>query len=81
MLMRMSVMVQIRDVPDDVHARLKARAALAGVSLSEYVRGELARIAARPTPEELVARIHARGPADLGEPAAATVRRLRDALE
>jgi len=73
--------MQIRDVPEDVHAVLKSRAALAGVSLSEYVRGELARVTARPTPEELIARVQARGPADLGEPPEVTVRRLRDALE
>ena len=73
--------MQIRDVPEDVHAVLKSRAALAGVSLSEYVRGELARVASRPTPEELLARIHARGPADLGETPEAIIRRLRDALE
>ncbi len=74
-------MMQIRDVPEDVHAALKARAALAGMSLSEYVRGELARVARRPTPEELIARVRARGPAPLGEPPEAIVRRLRDALE
>ena len=73
--------MQIRDVPEDVHAVLKARAALAGVSLSEYVRSELARVAGRPTPEELLARVRARGPADLGEPSQDIVRRLRDALE
>lgn len=73
--------MQIRDVPEDVHAVLKSRAALAGVSLSEYVRGELARVVARPTPEELIARVRARGPADLGESPEAIVRRLRDALE
>jgi plasmid stability protein len=77
----MGKLVQVRDVPDDVHAVLKSRAALAGVSLSEYVRGELARVAARPTPEELIARVQARGPADLGEPPEVIVRRLRDALE
>ena len=77
----MGVMMQIRDVPDDVHAVLKSRAALAGVSLSEYVRGELARVARRPTPEEFIDRVRARGPAPLSEPAEATVRRLRDALE
>ncbi len=74
-------MMQIRDVPEDVHAVLKSRAALAGVSLSEYVRGELARVARRPTPEEFIARVRARGPAPMAEPSEVTVRRLRDALE
>ena len=60
---------------------LKSRAALAGVSLSEYVRGVLARTAARPTPEELAARIRGRGEVSLGEPSEVSVRRLRDAGE
>jgi antitoxin FitA len=77
----MGVMMQIRDMPEDVHAVLKSRAALAGVSLSEYVRGELTRVARRPSPEEFLARVRARGPAPLGEPSEVTVRRLRDALE
>lgn len=74
----MGVLVQIRDVPEEVHHTLKARAALAGVSLSEYVRGVLARTAARPTPAELSARIEARGPAELSEPSEAIVRTIRD---
>jgi plasmid stability protein len=74
----MGVLVQIRDVPEDVHGTLKARAALAGVSLSEYVRGVLARAASRPTPAELSARVQARGVATLAEPSEIAVRRLRD---
>jgi antitoxin FitA len=74
----MGTLVQIRDVPEDVHATLKARAALAGVSLSEYLRGVLQRTAARPTPAELSARIAARGRPTLLEPVGVTVRQLRD---
>ncbi|MGH2982340.1 MAG: FitA-like ribbon-helix-helix domain-containing protein [Solirubrobacterales bacterium] len=74
----MGVLVQIRDVPEDVHRVLKSRAAASGVSLSEYVRVMLARAAARPTPEELTARIKARGSVKLSEPSEVTVRRLRD---
>jgi antitoxin FitA len=74
----MGTLVQIRDVPEDVHATLKARAALAGVSLSEYLRGVLERTAARPTPAELSARIGARGRPTLSEPLQATVRDLRE---
>jgi antitoxin FitA len=77
----MGVMLQVRDVPEGVHAVLKSRAAAAGMSLSEYVRGELSRVAARATPEELAARIEARGPVALSEPTDVLVRRLRDALE
>jgi plasmid stability protein len=74
----MGVLVQIRDVPEDVHHKLKARAALAGVSLSEYVRVVLTRTAARPTPGELAARITARGVTELDESSEAAVRSIRD---
>lgn len=74
----MGVLLQVRDVPEDVHRRLKSRAAAAGVSLSEYVRGELARSAGRPTVAELEARVRARGAATLAEPSERAVRRLRD---
>ena len=77
----MGVLIQIRDVPEDVHRTLKARAAASGTSLTEYVRALLARDAARPTAEELAARIRARGSAQLGEPSEQAVRRLRDAGE
>lgn len=50
-------MVQIRNVPDDVHRKLKARAALAGTSLSEFLLRELERLAARPTRDEVLARL------------------------
>jgi plasmid stability protein len=74
----MGVMVQIRDVPEDVHRTLKARAAASGTSLSEYLRGELLRTASRPTPAELAARVRARGAMELPGGSEAAVRRLRD---
>ncbi|MGH2853650.1 MAG: FitA-like ribbon-helix-helix domain-containing protein [Solirubrobacteraceae bacterium] len=74
----MGVLVQIRDVPDEVHHTLKARAAVSGVSLSEYVRGVLARTASRPTPAELAERVKARGTAELAEPSEVAVRSIRD---
>jgi antitoxin FitA len=74
----MGVLVQIRDVPEDVHHALKARAAVAGVSLSEYVRTVLTRAAARPTPSELTARIGARGATALAQPSEVAVRAIRD---
>lgn len=74
----MTVLLQVRDVPEDVHRALKARAAASGVSLSEYVRTLLARAARRPTPEELAARIAARGAVRRDEPSERSVRRLRD---
>lgn len=54
-------LIQIRGVPDDVHRTLKARAAAEGRSLSDYVLDEVMRIARTPTPQELDARIRARG--------------------
>lgn len=74
----MGTLVQIRDVPDEVHRTLKARAASSGLSLSEYLRGVLARTAARPTPQELSARIEARGVVRLDESSEASVRVIRD---
>lgn len=58
-------LIQIRDVPDDVHRTLKARAAARGTSLSEYVLREVMRVARTPTPEELDERIRSRGAADV----------------
>ncbi len=77
----MGTLVQIRDVPDEVHRTLKARAAAAGLSLSEYLRTVLARAAARPTPQELCARIEARGVVRLEGPSEASVRAIRDSGE
>lgn len=77
----MGVLIQVRDVPEDVHRTLKARAATAGVSMSEYLRSVLTRAAARPTPAELFSRIEARGTVEPGEPSEVTVRSIRDAGE
>lgn len=74
----MGVMIQIRDVPDGVHRTLKARAAASGTSLSEYLRAELSRSAARPTPRELAERVRARGLVAPAEDSQRVVRRLRD---
>lgn len=74
----MATLVQIRDVPDEVHRTLKSRAAAAGMSMSEYLRRILERDASRPTPEELTARIRARGPAGLRTSSEQLVRELRD---
>jgi len=74
----MSVMVQIRNVPDALHRRLKARAALAGMSLSDYLLGELRQVAERPTLEELRARLHSRSETAPSVPPAEVVRAGRD---
>jgi plasmid stability protein len=49
-------MLQVRNVPEDVHAELRRRAQAASVSLSEYVLRELEKVAARPPIEEVLAR-------------------------
>lgn len=61
----MSKTLQVRDVPDEVHRTLKARAALAGLSLSEFVLQELERVAKRPSREELYERLRRRQPVEL----------------
>lgn len=58
----MSKMIQVRNVPDEVHRVLKVRAAAAGMSLSDYIKRDLERAASQPTLEEIDARIMARGP-------------------
>ena len=58
----MTAMIQIRNVPDALHRRLKARAALAGMSLSDYLLSEIREVAERPTLEELRARLERRSP-------------------
>jgi antitoxin FitA len=56
----MTAMIQIRNVPDVLHRRLKSRAALAGMSLSDYLLSEIRQIAGRPTLDELRARLEQR---------------------
>lgn len=71
-------LIQIRNVPDALHRTLKSRAALAGMSLSEYALAELRRAAERPTRDEILARIAARPPARLQRSPAAAVRAERE---
>ena len=56
----MTVMIQIRNVPDALHRRLKSRAALAGMSLSDYLLSEIRQVAERPTLDELRERLERR---------------------
>jgi antitoxin FitA len=74
----MSVMIQIRNVPDAVHRRLKARAALAGMSLSDYLLVEIGRVAERPTPDEMRERLSSRPPVAPAVSPAEAVRAERD---
>lgn len=64
-VVHMSKMIQVRNVPDDVHRTLKATALAEGMSLSDYLKRELATIANQASFEEIDARIQARGPSNL----------------
>lgn len=75
---RMSKMVQIRNVPDALHRKLKGRAADSGQTLSDYLLAELERLAARPTRREMLTRIHSRKRVTLKTPAATVVREERE---
>jgi plasmid stability protein len=74
----MSIMIQIRNVPDALHRRLKARAALSGQSLSDYLLNEIRQVAERPTLDELRARLQSRSAPALAVPPAEAVRAQRD---
>ncbi len=76
--MHMAKMIQIRHVPDTLHRKLRARAALAGMSLSDYLRTELDTLADRLTPTELQMRLAALGPMRVRETPAEAVRAERE---
>jgi antitoxin FitA len=75
----MSSMIQVRNVPDDVHRTLKMRAAAAGMSLSDYIKRDLVQAASGPSMEEIDARVRARGPSRVR--AQTIVSTLREARE
>ncbi len=74
----MSTMIQVRNVPEDVHRRVKARAALAGMSMSEYILRQLQSSLNRPTRAEILDRLAELPEADLEPSPAEMVRQLRD---
>ena len=74
----MTAMIQIRNVPDALHRRLKSRAALAGMSLSDYLLSEIRQVAERPTIDELRARLESRSAMTLSVDSAEAVRAERD---
>ena len=71
-------MIQIRNVPDTLHRRLKARAAMEGMSLSDYLRGQMQVVAERPTVTELRQRLASRSRPSLSESPTEALRRERD---
>lgn len=74
----MSKMIQIRNVPDHLHRKLKARAALEGMSLSDYLLADLERGAAKPTLREMRERLRRRTSVRPSPPPADVVRAERE---
>lgn len=74
----MPKMIQLRNVPDALHRSLKARAAMAGMSLSDYLLTEIKEIAERPTLAELRDRLHSREAITLPLDTARLVREERE---
>lgn len=73
----MSKMIQVRNVPDRLHAELVQRAGARGQTLTDYIQGILEREIARPPAEEVFDRIATREPVDLGASAADLIREER----
>jgi plasmid stability protein len=74
----MAKMIQIRHVPEELHRKLKVRAAEAGVSLSDFLRKEVELVAERPTIAELRERLARRSAVRLRVSPARVIRQERD---
>ena len=74
----MSSLVQVRNVPAELHRRLKVRAASEGMSMSDYVLRELKKALDRPTREEILDRLRAQPVRRLERRAADVIRAERD---
>ena len=70
-------MIQIRNVPEDLHRSLKERAAREGTTLSDLILADLPRLAHKPSPQQVLARIKRRAPVG-GASAAELIRSERD---
>ena len=71
-------MIQVRNVPEHVHGTLKSRAAREGISLSDFLKKELARAAGRPTMREWLERTEQAKPIRAGRSPAQVIREQRD---
>jgi len=71
-------MIQLRNVPDSLHRKLKSRAAVEGLSLSDYLLREIEHVAERPTMKELAERIANLPPAKYERSPAEILREERD---
>ncbi len=74
----MPTMIQLRHVPDDLHRKLKARAAMEGMSLSDYALREVRQIAEKPTMSEIKERLARLKPVHLKTSPVEILRELRD---
>jgi plasmid stability protein len=74
----MPTMIQLRHVPDDLHRKLKARAALEGLSLSDYILREVRQLAEKPTMNEMLERLARLKPVHLKTSPVEILRELRD---
>ena len=70
-------MLHLRNVPDEIHRRLKSRAARAGMSMSQYILREIEQSLSRPTRDEVFARIAELPPIDLDPPSSDVLREAR----
>lgn len=64
-VVHMSKMIQVRNVPDELHRALKASAAAEGMTLSDYIKRELADLTGKASLDEIDARVRARGPSNV----------------
>jgi hypothetical protein len=76
----MSKMIQVRNVPDDLHRTLKVRAAEQGLSLSDYILRELETVVAQPTIPELLDWVDKQPGAEIGDAAVELIRAHRGPL-
>ncbi len=72
-----NAMVQIRNVPPEFHRRLKARAALEGMSMSDYIMREIGKALERPTRQEVLDRLRSKPVRRLSRNATDAVREER----
>jgi len=71
-------MVQIRNMPEEIHRKMKSRAALAGMSLSDYLLAEIRQVAERPTMAEMRERLKQLPPVTLSRSPTEILREERD---
>lgn len=78
MVLHMSKMIQIRNVPDEVHREVKARAARAGMSLSDFLRRAVEQLVQAPTIDEIERRLACLPDVEPGVDVVAEIRAMRE---